>query len=165
MQTPSVVDRQPGQWYDHGWSIPTNHGEETIHGRSRVYLRWKVGMRVWQRSSRKRHFTKLCPSIRDDQSFKTPRCFLWRAHRSVYTVSKRPGYIIRPELSVKFQDVFLSVLVFVISIHFIRSNFLFPTVSSMLYVDSFRCWYRFSKRTIELLSPRSGHIKKSLPNV
>ena len=25
---------QPGQWYDHGWSIPTNHREETIPGRS-----------------------------------------------------------------------------------------------------------------------------------
>jgi hypothetical protein len=88
-------------WYDHGWSIPTNPGEETIPGRSKVCLRWKVGMRIRQRSSRKRHFTKLCPTIRDDQP---------------------------------------SVLVFVISIHFIRSNFLFPIVSRMLYVDSFRCW-------------------------
>ena len=72
--------RQSGQWYDHGLSIPTNHGEETIPERSRVYLRWKVGMRVRQRSSRKRHFTKLCPSIRDDQPVRTPKYFLWRTH-------------------------------------------------------------------------------------
>jgi hypothetical protein len=32
-------------------------------------------MRVRQRSSRKRHFTKLCPTIRDDQPFRTRDAF------------------------------------------------------------------------------------------
>jgi hypothetical protein len=58
--------------------------EETIPRRSRVCLRWKVGMRVRERSSRKRHFTKLCLAIRNYQPFKTPRCFLWRVRDPCY---------------------------------------------------------------------------------
>jgi hypothetical protein len=51
---------------------------------------------LYQRTMEKNRYpTKLCPTIRDGQPVRTPRCFPWRTHRSVYIVSKRPGYIIR----------------------------------------------------------------------